>query len=223
MKLRKTILASTLTVCALTGAQAGVITGSLWHVPEATSLNAVPANVPAGIPDVTFDVNGPLNFSDTNATVGNWLASGSAFNMVENTAGTLASQMDNLNIGSILEFTGLMDVANGQTFSYVHDDGMNLVVNGVNLGFSSGPTAPITETRTYGGASGNNVPFTLVYAECCEGPAVLQDHSPPASPAGEPTTVPEAPTLLLVGLGLAVCYFSTRQHQRPFQTTLRRA
>ncbi len=67
-------------------AQANTITGRLWHVPEATSLNAIPANVPGTTPDVTFDVNSPINFSATSATVATWLASGGAFNIVENTS-----------------------------------------------------------------------------------------------------------------------------------------
>jgi len=38
-------------------AHANTITGNLWHVPEVTSQNAIPANVPGTTPDVTFDVN----------------------------------------------------------------------------------------------------------------------------------------------------------------------
>ena len=34
-----------------------VVTGKLWHVPEATSQNAIPASVPGTTPDVTFSVN----------------------------------------------------------------------------------------------------------------------------------------------------------------------
>ena len=51
-------------------AQGNVISGRLWHVPEATTLNAVPANVPGTTPDVTFDVNSPMNFSGSSVTVG---------------------------------------------------------------------------------------------------------------------------------------------------------
>src|SRR3989442_10943507 len=74
--------------------QANVITGQLWHVSEAASQNAIQANVPATTPDVKFDVNSPLNFSGSGLSVGTWLASSSAFNISENTAGTLASLMD---------------------------------------------------------------------------------------------------------------------------------
>jgi len=61
-------------------AQASVntVTGHLWHVSEATSQNAIPANVPGSTPDVTFQVNSPMNFFGTSATVGTWLGNGFA-------------------------------------------------------------------------------------------------------------------------------------------------
>src|SRR4051812_23871409 len=72
---------------------ANTISGGLWHVSEAASQNAVPANVPATPPDVSFSVDSPFNFSGTSTTVGNWLASSGAFNIVENTVGALGDLM----------------------------------------------------------------------------------------------------------------------------------
>lgn len=158
---------------ALVSAQANTITGRLWHVPEATTQNATPANVPGTTPDVVFDVNSPFNFNATGDTVGNWLGSSSAFNITENTAGTLASLMDNLTVGTLVEFTGFVSVVNGQQFTVTHDDGLTLIIGGVDLGFNDGPTPPVTSVATYTGPSGD-FPFQLVYAECCGGPAVLQ-------------------------------------------------
>jgi hypothetical protein len=172
-------------------AQANTVTGSLWHVPEAvvnSATGAIPANVPGTTPFVTFDVNSPFNFNATNATVGAWLASSGAFNIVENTAGTLASFMDNATTGTILNFTGFVSVTNGQIFTVTHDDGLTLIIGGLNLGFDPGPTAPATSNATYTGPTGT-FPFQLVYSECCQGPAVLQVDLPfSATPVPEPAT-----------------------------------
>jgi hypothetical protein len=158
---------------AVSGTQANVVSGRLWHVSEADSQNAVPANVPATTPDVTFDVNSPFNFSGTSVTVGTWLGSSLAFNVVENTPGTLASLMDDGVDGTLVSFTGLVSVLNGQTFTVTHDDGLTLIIGGIDLGFNPGPTAPTTTLKTYTGPSGT-FPFELVYGECCGGPAVLE-------------------------------------------------
>jgi outer membrane lipoprotein SlyB len=191
-----TALAGVLVWAGVGTAQANTISGNLWHVSEATSQNAIPANVPVAPPDVTFLVDSPFNFNASGATVGAWLASSSASSIVENTAGTLASLMDNGSQGTLLEFLGNVTVTNGQTFTVTHDDGLTLIIGGLNLGFNPGPTAPTTTLITYTGPSGN-FPFQLVYGECCGGPAVLQVNLPFTS------AVPEPSTWLLLGSGLA--------------------
>ena len=193
-----TALAGVLVWAGVGTAQANTISGNLWHVSEATSQNAIPANVPGTSPDVTFQVNSPFNFFGTSVTVWTWLGNGSAFNIIENTAGTLASLMDNGSQGTLLEFLGFVTVANGQTFTVTHDDGLTLIIGGIDLGFNPGPTAPITSIATYTGPSGN-FPFQLVYGECCGGPAVLQVELPFSDIPG----VPEPSTWLLFGSGLA--------------------
>ena len=187
-------------VAMVTSAQANTITGNLWHVPEAVSQDAVPANTPATTPDVVFDVNSPFNFSGTSTTVGNWLASSGAFNIVQNTPGTLASLMDDFSVGTFLKFTGFVTVTTGQTFTVTHDDGLTLIIGGNNLAFNPGPTAPTTSTATYSGPTGT-LPFELEYAECCGGPAVLQLDLPLSNtPNGG---VPEGgATMAMLGMGL---------------------
>jgi hypothetical protein len=178
--------------------QANTITGRLWQVPEAVTYNAIPANVPATSPDVVFDVNSPFNFFGTSVTVGTWLGNGSAFNIVENTPGTLAALMDNGVVGTLLQFTGFVTVTSGQQFTVTHDDGLTLIIGATDLGFNDGPTAPVTSIATYTGPSGT-FPFELVYAECCGGPAVLQIDLPLRN------QVPDAgSTLALLGGGLVL-------------------
>jgi hypothetical protein len=196
--MKKLFLVTVLAGMACAGlAHANTISGSLFHVPEATSQNAIPANVPGGTPDVTFDVNSPFNFSGTSVTVSAWLASSGAFNILQNTPGTLASLMDNGSVGTLVNFTGNVSVTNGQTFTVTHDDGLTLIIGGINLGFNPGPTAPVTTLATYSGPTGN-LPFQLVYGECCGGPAVLQVDLPFAAVPG-PIAGAGLPGLILAG------------------------
>ena len=199
--MRRTATAVTLAaalVLWLSGtAQASPILGSLWAVSEAASQNAIPANVPGTAPDVTFEVNAPLNFNATGATVNAWLLSGGAFNIVGSGA-ALSRLMDTGTQGTIVQFLGTVTVTTGQMFTVTHDDGLTLIIGGLNLGFDPGPTAPVLSTATYTGPSGN-FPFQLVYGECCGGPAVLQVDLP-----FQPQAVPEPTTLVLLGSGLAI-------------------
>lgn len=70
--------------------------------------------------------------------------------------------------GSILEFTGFVTVTHNETFTVTHDDGLTLIIGGMDLGFSPGPTSPVMTTATYTGPTGTFA-FTLVYGECCSG------------------------------------------------------
>jgi hypothetical protein len=208
MNIRRALSVAAFAAIGLSSAfvvQANVISGRLWHVPEATSQNAIPANVPGSTADVTFSVNSPMAFGAIGATVGNWLASSSAFNITENTAGTLASLMDNGSEGTLLDFTGFVTVTNGMTFTVTHDDGLTLIIGGVDLGFNPGPTAPTTDTITYTGPSGTFA-FELVYGECCGGPAVLQIDLPFSN-----TPVPEPASLALLGLAIAAAGIARRR------------
>jgi hypothetical protein len=172
-------------------AQAAPITGQLWKVPDAVAQNAVLANIPATAPDVTFDVNAPLNFTVA-GTVNQFLVSGGAFNI-----NGLASVLSSPISPSLIEFTGLVTVTTGQTFTVTHDDGLTLIVGGLTVISTPGPTGPVQTIQTYTGPSGT-LPFTLVYGECCSGSAVLQI-SLPLQPG--PTGVPEPTTLTLIGSG----------------------
>jgi hypothetical protein len=195
---RRTLAVAATLVLWLNGtAQATPITGSLWTVSEAVAQNAIPANVPLTAPDVTLDVNAPLDFNPLHIdsqTVIEWLLSGGAFN-ISGSAIALNTPMEvSGSTGTIVQFLGLVTVTTGQMITVTHDDGLTLIIGATNLGFPSGPAGfPYdVSTATYTGPSGT-FPFQLIYADCCGSPAYLRVE-----------VVPEPTTLVLLGSGLVL-------------------
>ena len=185
-------------------AQASPIGGQLWRVNDVTAQNAVPSNIPSTAPDVTFDVNSPLNFTVA-GTVAQFLQSGGAFNIAGNST-VLSGPISPV----LIQFSGLVTVTNGQTFTVTHDDGLTLLIGGATVISAPGPTGPIQTTQTYTGPSGT-LPFTLVYGECCSGAAVLQI-SLPFEPS--PNAVPEPSGLTLVAGGMLLLGLRRLIHSR---------
>ncbi len=167
-----------------------------------------------GNADVTFTTNG-IGFGGstfTTNTIAAWLASNTfgARNVVENVAGTTALDP------TIWEFVGNASFISPDPFTIEHDDGVTFVVNGQTVIDHPAPTSPTSTGGTYTGAAGGSLAFSLIYAECCSPPAVLQTNlvgpsNPPIPPL---STVPEPATLTLLGLGLGVAGLGLRRRKR---------
>ena len=189
-----------------------VVMGSAWVNRNAALDATITAPNSLGAPDVTFTVPSSacsgmgltLCFNDTNGTsVNDFLTGGGATNIVENTPGALAAPVagngmqEPTGTGTLFQFTGMVTVNNGDTFSASHDDGASLAINGVTIFSSPGPTSDQTSSGTYNGLSGTFA-FDLVYGECCGLPAVLGTSLPLASQivSVPGTPVPGTTTLL---------------------------
>lgn len=196
-------LAAVLALMLIGVARADVI-GSIW-INNPNTGNAIPANVPGTTPDVTFTAPTPLDFSAGDGyanpyTIGGFLSSGGA------TVLTGSSLLGNDLNNTMFNFTGTVTVTNGQDFTVTHDDGLTLVIGGITVINQPGPTAPTTDTHTYTGPSGN-LPFQLVYGECCGAPAVLQIDLPLKS-------VPDGGTTLMLLTGALAALETLRRRFR---------
>lgn len=224
--LRAFIVLLAMGIVPVTAAHADFITGYGWVSTEAIASSGTAATAASlalgtcshgtaactiGNADVSFTTTG-IKFSPpglASTTIATWLAS-SAFplnNVVLNVPGTTPLSP------TIWEFVGNTQVTgtpgSPQSFTFQHDDGMTFVVNGQTVVNAPGPTAPTVTTGTYTGGASTNAPFTLIYAECCGGSAVLATTlvGPGTAPTGGGTsTVPEPTSLLLLTTGAAAIF-----------------
>jgi hypothetical protein len=182
-------------------ARADFINGTAWSVPSSTAgdtpiLGSTPG---AGATEVaTFTANG-IDFSGDAPgayNLGGFLNSGGTVSNISYLNGASAST--DLN-NTEWEFKGSAFFQNGQSFNVVHDDGVNMYVNGLAVLLDGGPTAPVTSTFTYTGATGT-FDFDFIYVECCGGTADFQTTLVPSAPA---SSTPEPATALSVLGGLA--------------------
>lgn len=199
------------------------------YIDNAASGNAQVGFSHSATPDVTFDVPSPFNSACTgvftgdtlcfssypgrtidppnysaNYTVGTFLATGGAYNVVQNTPGALTHALDagGDSTGTVFEFTGQVTVTHDESFQAGHDDGLDLVINGQTVIDDPDPTAFTTTPFTYTGPSGT-YSFDLVYGETDGAPAVLGIALPFVSQGLPTTSAPEPASLAVIGAALA--------------------
>jgi hypothetical protein len=178
------------------------IIGSAYFVSEAESQNAV-IGFAHGAANATFSLpNGPIGFTSAGGySLGAFLASSPGEITLTGTAADLAQDLDSVAGGTMIELTGSVSVVNGQTFTVNHDDGLQLMIDGLLVVNVPGPTSPATTTVTYTGPTGTFA-FDLVYGECCGAPAVLATSLPLVGNVPEPATLALL-SAALIGFGVA--------------------
>jgi len=166
------------------------ISGAVWFntVP---SDGVLPPTAPATTPDATF-VASSFNFDEPGGseTVIAFLNTDSVRNFLCAGGGTACGSATNLN--DTYELTGTTHLVAGQTYSFTHDDGMFLYLNGSPVISSGNPTVAIT--NNFSVAKTGNYSFEVLYTNVVALPGVLESNITPV--------VPEPSSLMLLGSGL---------------------
>jgi hypothetical protein len=124
----------------------------------------------------------------------------------------------------LFDFTGTAFFTNGQTFSVVHDDGLDLYIGGNLVEGLPDETPPITSTFTYTGPTGNEA-FEFIYANGPPDQADFKIGLVPALTTLAASDVPEPPSITLLGsgiLGMAGVFRRRFNKQRTTQIVPRR-
>jgi PEP-CTERM motif-containing protein len=195
------------------------ITGFAWITTEtiaASSTAATSASLALGTCShgtaACTPANADVSFTTTGIDLGHpSLASGTIAQFLASSAFPLNNLVDKSPSTAldptIWEFIGNTQVTGTpgtpQSFTFQHDDGMTFVVNGQMVVNAPGPTGPVLTTGSYTGGASTNAPFTLIYAECCGGSAVIATSLVGPGTAPPTPTVPEPASLLLVAVGMA--------------------
>lgn len=163
------------------------------------------ASVPGGSVVSTFTFNPPTdNISLSQAgggtpTAGALLATGAipcagaGCTTNPDSSGT-ANEVSTTNRSTWFLFEYTLGQNVNQSLTITHDDGIELLVNGVleTPVAAEGPTSSTPTTFTFSGLAGQRV--DLLYDECCGLPAVLTANLP-----GETPAVPEPASMVLLG------------------------
>ncbi len=191
-------------------ARADFINGTVWSV-STTIAGSAPTlgNTPGAgaIEWAAFTANG-IDFSGDAAgayNLGGFLNSGGTASNITYMNG--ASGSTNLN-NTEWEFTGSALFTQGEAFNVVHDDGVNMYVNGSPVLLAPGPTAPVTSSFTYTGVTGT-FNFDFIYVECCGGTADFKTTLVPSAPS---SSTPEPSSgMLVIGGFFAGAFLLTRR------------
>lgn len=210
MTMAKSLIALSALFSSAALVQADYINGTAWTVPAATAGSAPTlGNTPGnGATEVaTFTANG-IDFSGDGPgayNLGGFLNSGGTASNITYMNG--ASATTSLN-NTLWEFTGSASFTNGDSFNVVHDDGVNMYINGSSVLSAPGPTAPVTSTFTYNGPTGT-FNFDFIYVECCGGSADFKTTLVPSAPSGN-TPEPSTGFLLLTATSFGVLLLRKR-------------
>ena len=185
-------------------AKADSVTANVWIGGTSSSVPPAGSSIYSTSPTDVIQISnanpsGVLNFSSTTDTsLTSFLTTG-INGMANGNSITYLKGSDSGFNNSLFQLTGSTTLSNG-TYTYQHDDGLVLYLNGVAVINEPGKTAAVPTSFTVC-ASGCNTTagtysFVLDYAEVSGPPAVLQGNLPLTS------ATPEPGSFVLLGSGL---------------------
>jgi len=153
------------------------------------------SNTTAAYTVSTFLASGDGGAVVTYTNPNNGLPSGTT---VANT--NLAAGIENCGASSASCFSTIMSLTdttdhlvNGTTYTFFHDDGIQVYIDGTLVLDASAQTSPENSSFVFGGVTGTHT-AEIIYDECCGAPAVLTSNL-----FVPPTTVPEPASIALFG------------------------
>ena len=200
-------------LAAIPLAHADTITGDVWEGGTTSSVPVLGSAIYGTTPTATFTLTNAnsmalFNFrSDSDAGLTNFLTTGVGDVSNGDTLAYITGAShagDNIN-NDLFEFAGTTDLSVG-TYTFSHDDGLLLYLNGALAINVPGPTAaedtPFVVCAVAGAgcnAVAGHYDFDLLYAEVDGAPAQLTATLPLV---GTTSSVPEPNTMVLFGTGM---------------------
>jgi hypothetical protein len=177
-----------------------VINGNVYFEgvdPTGPNQGVVPAQ-PISAPSANFTVSG-FNFnvpSNGNGTLLGFLNSGGQLLTFQCVYDSNCGNQNNL--GLLYQFTGETELTAGTTYSFTHDDGVRVYLDGVEVISSPNPTYATTDSFSV--AASGDYSFEVLYTNVNAFPAVLTSNVTPVNVPVAAT--PEPSSFLLLGSGL---------------------